>query len=203
MRSIKATMIGRRALLGLVSLGCLLAPSAALSAPAPAPAPQDSVRGTVTTLGFVDQVIHWQITATSGPSGENPTGRVSAVFEGVGPFFDGTVTCLSVHDNVALLKTHDSLFGLLLAFRITDNAGLGIGDLMEAAFASPGASGCAAESSYIRMDRVTSGDITVEDAPPLPASKDQCKNGGWRAFGSTFKNQGQCVAFVQRGPKPS
>jgi len=31
-----------------------------------------------------------------------------------------------------------------------------------------------------------------------PASKDQCKNGGWKAFSNpTFKNQGQCVSFVE------
>ena len=36
----------------------------------------------------------------------------------------------------------------------------------------------------------------------LPESKDECKNGGWRDFGDTFKNQGQCLAFVQRGPRP-
>jgi hypothetical protein len=30
---------------------------------------------------------------------------------------------------------------------------------------------------------------------PPPTSKDECKNGGWRAFG--FENQGQCVAFVR------
>jgi outer membrane protein assembly factor BamB len=29
---------------------------------------------------------------------------------------------------------------------------------------------------------------------PFPTSKDQCKKGGWRAFG--FKNQGQCIKFV-------
>jgi hypothetical protein len=34
----------------------------------------------------------------------------------------------------------------------------------------------------------------------LPTSKAQCKNGGFARFG--FKNQGQCVAFVQRGSKP-
>ena len=33
----------------------------------------------------------------------------------------------------------------------------------------------------------------------VPASKDQCKNGGWRNF-PQFKNQGQCIAFVNRGP---
>jgi hypothetical protein len=49
---------------------------------------------------------------------------------------------------------------------------------------------------------VTSGDIVIEDAPEVPASKAQCKNNGWKSFGSLFKNQGQCVAFVERGPKP-
>ncbi len=34
----------------------------------------------------------------------------------------------------------------------------------------------------------------------LPTDAQQCKNGGWRNF-PDFKNQGQCVAFVQRGPK--
>jgi hypothetical protein len=35
----------------------------------------------------------------------------------------------------------------------------------------------------------------VGGAPP-PTSKAQCKHGGWRNFGSRFKNQGQCVRFV-------
>ena len=39
-----------------------------------------------------------------------------------------------------------------------------------------------------------------DGATPLPTSKAQCKNGGHAQFG--FKNQGQCVAFVQRGSKP-
>ena len=43
-----------------------------------------------------------------------------------------------------------------------------------------------------------SGRISVS-----PTSKEQCKNNGWRDFGRTFTNQGQGVAFVQRGPKPS
>jgi hypothetical protein len=33
---------------------------------------------------------------------------------------------------------------------------------------------------------------------PLPISKDQCNNDGWRAFG-IFKNQGDCVSFVATG----
>jgi hypothetical protein len=32
-----------------------------------------------------------------------------------------------------------------------------------------------------------------------PASKGDCKNGGWKTFSSpSFKNQGQCVAFVEK-----
>jgi hypothetical protein len=38
------------------------------------------------------------------------------------------------------------------------------------------------------------------DSLPLPTSKDQCKNGGWKTFG-VFKNQGDCVSFVATGGK--
>ncbi len=39
--------------------------------------------------------------------------------------------------------------------------------------------------------------VVVHDAqPPAPTSKAQCKDGGWQQFG--FKNQGQCIAFVNR-----
>lgn len=38
-------------------------------------------------------------------------------------------------------------------------------------------------------------------APPLPTSKQQCKHGGWKSFGTTFKNQGQCVSFLATGGK--
>ena len=33
----------------------------------------------------------------------------------------------------------------------------------------------------------------------LPTSKAQCENGGWKQF-VFFKNQGQCIAFVNHGP---
>jgi hypothetical protein len=35
----------------------------------------------------------------------------------------------------------------------------------------------------------------------LPTSKDQCRDGGWKNFCTTFKNQGQCVRFVATGGK--
>ena len=48
---------------------------------------------------------------------------------------------------------------------------------------------------------VTSGDVVVTDASPLPTSKDQCKTGGWRNYGDRFENQGSCVSFVATGGK--
>jgi len=40
-------------------------------------------------------------------------------------------------------------------------------------------------------------------APPVPATQDDCKNGGWqsraRADGSSFKNQGDCIQYVNTG----
>lgn len=42
--------------------------------------------------------------------------------------------------------------------------------------------------------------LVVTCLPQLPTSKEQCKEGGWRDF-AAFKNQGQCVAFVERRPR--
>jgi hypothetical protein len=41
------------------------------------------------------------------------------------------------------------------------------------------------------------GRAVVFDAPLLPTSQNQCKNGGWRNY-PQLKNHGQCVAFVRR-----
>lgn len=40
-------------------------------------------------------------------------------------------------------------------------------------------------------------DLTISPASADPQSMDQCKNGGWEAFG--FDNQGRCIAFVATG----
>lgn len=45
---------------------------------------------------------------------------------------------------------------------------------------------------------------TACDDTELPTSKEQCKNGGFRAFkdgGTAFRNQGDCVSFVATGGK--
>jgi hypothetical protein len=39
----------------------------------------------------------------------------------------------------------------------------------------------------------------VRPRPTTPTTKGQCKNGGWHNF-PQFKNQGQCIEFVNHGP---
>ena len=47
----------------------------------------------------------------------------------------------------------------------------------------------------ISVAEVIEGSISIFDAPPLPTTTKQCKNGGWKTYG-VFKNQGDCVSFV-------
>ncbi len=43
----------------------------------------------------------------------------------------------------------------------------------------------------------TTNGTTVYDFEVVPTTIEQCKNNGWRAFG--FRNQGQCIQFVNTG----
>ena len=45
-------------------------------------------------------------------------------------------------------------------------------------------------------------DFELNEPATTPVSKDECKNGGWMSFNSpTFRNQGQCVSYVQSNEK--
>ncbi len=68
--------------------------------------------------------------------------------------------------------------------------------------ACPSPAGVALGPAFGPTAGSTDPGAVVSDVPPrsnAPTSKDQCKHGGYAAFG--FKNQGQCIAFVQRGPQ--
>ena len=47
--------------------------------------------------------------------------------------------------------------------------------------------------------------VSLSSGPVLvgpPTNKDQCKKDGWKTFNNpTFRNQGQCVSFVERHEK--
>jgi hypothetical protein len=133
------------------------------------------------------------IDATSGPSGENPTGQVS--FDVFGTLnLGGPVTCLAVSGNTATINFDDqSGFGITTV-QVVD----GQPDSFDAFPQGRAPTDCSPLPPSGLGGPVSDGDIVVVDAPPLPTSKEQCKKGGWRDF-PQFKNQGQCIAFVRHG----
>jgi hypothetical protein len=158
---------------------------------------QDSTTG----VGIAPNAgLAFEISATSGASGENPTGQVTALLLDGSVFFSGQVTCLAVQGNVATLNI-DVLQGApfgRLTFQVTDSGTSDIIDIdITADTREPG--DCSPVLEPLFRYFVDSGDLVVVDAPPLPTSKDQCKNGGWKTHG-VFKNQGDCVSFVASGP---
>jgi hypothetical protein len=173
--------------LGVFVLGVLAYPAASSAQPLP----QDSVTGS----GTADFYGQFDIQAQSGPSGESPTGQVTA---NGAVFFSGPVTCLAVSGNVATMNIQTPQFGVI-TMTVTDNATSGVADVIDAIPTGRVPTDCSPFSGGV-VGNVLTGDIVVVDASPFPISKDQCKQGGWRTLtddaGQPFKNQGQCVSFV-------
>ena len=155
--------------------------------------------------------VSFDFTARSGPSGEDPAGTtINHIGGGSAPTFSGDVTCLSVTGNTAVIGTF-GMFNSVFAGPVADwylvVDGGGPGSLrdrisIEDVFDSPPPTDCSRSPLFrARAYTVAGGDIVVHDAQPLPTAKDECKAGGWRDFGSTFKNEGQCVSFVATGGK--
>lgn len=181
------------ACLGLIAV--LSAPSVA-GAAQPTPSFQDSAVGSGSTGFFTD----FNFNVTSGPSGENPAGFTTT--DAVGEHFvASSITCLSVNGHTATFAgaLEPNSFGFT-HFRVTvvDNGAAGSGLDTYAAEGLFAPVDCSTPTASFQ-GTLTSGDIVVVDSPPPPTSKDQCKNGGYKQYG--FSNQGQCVAFVERGPK--
>ena len=111
----------------------------------------------------------------------------------------GNVTCLGVTENHAVVGADNSGGSLPVGgvlFEILDGPTESLGFTLVDAPPTT----CPATLG-IDLVPLTSNDITVTDAQPFPTSKNQCKNGNWRNFGSTFKNEGKCVSFVATGGK--
>jgi hypothetical protein len=149
--------------------------------------------------------------AASGPEGENATGEVINLTTGerVGAMtFTGHVTCLAVSGTRAAVGAVGTYFGFPAAVLMTvvdggpPNSGADTANvaIRVDSQTSPPPPACST-ASFSNQLIVTTGDVVVRDAPPLPTSKDQCKKGGWRNYGDRFKNQGACVSFVATGGK--
>ena len=184
--------------LGLATIGLTVAALLSLSSPAIG---QTAAEDSVIASGTVDdEFIVFEVDARSGPSGENATGRVTFNFVSDGSvFFDGPVTCLAVNGNVGTMNIQSSQFGLI-ALEATDNSAAGSPDVMRAIPQPARAPGdCSPLVGFAVTFQVGTGDIVVTDAPPLPTTKEQCREGGWRNYGTLFKNPGDCVSFVATG----
>jgi hypothetical protein len=178
----------RRVLLLVLAVGATFTFPAASFGQAPR---QDSVSlSGVITAGYFQVTT---LTATSGPSGESPAGQVA--FTVFGSPYSGSVTCLAVDGNSAILN-FDSPGNAIITVLVTDDQT----DTFDAFPTGRAPTDCSPAPPFGFGGPVSGGNITVIDARPLPTSKDQCKNGGWRDFG-VFKNQGACVSFVATGGK--
>jgi hypothetical protein len=141
--------------------------------------------------------------ASSGPSGENPTGtvRIDVVTRfGRSTLLAYNVTCLSVAGNqatigaVAVSSPPPGTLPANALFYVEDGAG-GTRDrtgLLPAPTVPPG---CPAPPfDETRTVPSVTGKLTVHDAIALPTAPRQCLGGGWQRYG--FASAGKCLAFV-------
>jgi hypothetical protein len=167
----------------------------------------DSVAGSGVFISGSENSFEFNV--AGGPSGENPSGSFSLAVPFLGETFTTTeITCLSISGDTAtfagLLAPNSGGF---VYFKVTVVDQGPTGDIF-GVVAYVSAPNCVPimhpeGMGSLGTGPIASGNITVTDAHAFPTSTDQCKDGRWRSYGTTFKNQGQCVAFVQRGPKPA
>jgi hypothetical protein len=172
------------------------------------PAQQSAV-----STSFVAPFFFGSFNAVSDAGGANPSGQVSYhLGGGLGSNTTATVVCLSVSGNTAVIGfvgTIDDPFPpppqrVVGELVVADNApGPTFLDTVALSqrITDTGPANCSAPGPLtIGPLNLMSGDIVVTAAPPLPTSKGQCKNSGWRNFPG-FKNEGACVSFVATGGK--
>jgi hypothetical protein len=182
-------LIPLRLLAGLLTAAAMLAAPPITSAQVPG----DSVVASGNTAASFTNI---DTNVTSGASGENPTGNAAATL-GAERFRSASITCLSVSGNTAVVggSLQPNSVGLSgFVETLVDNGPADSGlDSFTAIGTSTVPTVCPPPDPL--GNPLTTGDIVVVDAQPLPISKDQCKNGDWRNFPG-FKNQGDCVSFV-------
>ena len=190
-----ARAVRTASILAAAALAIALAPTAAAAKPPVPPQPRDTVTATGDNLITDDfSAAAIDVDVSSGPSGEDPQG--TAFFAVLGYPISGPVSCLKVTGNVAVIEIDGpfaSLPGLLsVIIRLTDNGGNGqdrfewypvLPEIEQDLDCETGALGW--------FGGPLIGRAVVSDAQPAPASRADCRNGGWSRFG--FKNQGLCV----------
>jgi hypothetical protein len=194
-----------RLILATAIVGLALAPSTARAVQV------DTVTATGSGAGFDDI----NIRAESTPTGQNPDGAAAFTVAEIGQTISGPVTCLSVTGpdrgaGSALLPTtavlnfentdpsSSRIFPGISTVEIVDRGGSGL-DFMSGAPTGRAPTDCSLPVSGAPAGDLDNGRAVVFDAPLAPSAMAECKDGGWRAF-PQFKNQGQCIAFVNHSP---
>ena len=189
----------------LAMLACIAAPAGAKPSPPPGPQ-QDSVSGSLGFNSVFGPEMRFAFGASSGPTGENPQGAVTASFRHPVVTFNLSVTCLRVSGNRAVVGARQEAGGNFIHFYfvVIDEPGAQPDQLAFQIYfdTEPPATCAAFDAQNAATTPADSGSVTVTDASPFPTSREQCTDGGWASFG-VFKNQGQCVAYLERGPKPT
>jgi hypothetical protein len=194
----RKSLLSKARLVGCLVLGTVVLVPA--TATAKQPTPPTGGLDKVTATGGGGDYSNISVNASSGPSGEHPTGTASFTVRlvqvgGIVTVLNlgGPVTCLSVTGNTAVLNVDEQRLGVgILTLKLTDNGGNGL-DVFNGGFTGRAPTDCSAYTSGTAAV-LTNGRVRVFDAPPLPTTKEQCKNGGWSQYG--FANKGQCMKFV-------
>ena len=182
-----------------VAVASMLAVVLALPTGAAAQAPAgDSVTGSGTVRfvsgGLAGSTQAFDVDIRAGRNGENPTGTLTLLFTFTDP------TCLVIGGPVeepptATVNLLNPVTGGRAVFQLGS-----IGGVQFIAVAAADSPDDCSLGSASEVAEVISGQISIVDAPALPTSRTDCKNGGWAQFG--FKRQGQCIRFVRLIPGP-
>ena len=214
-------------------LACIAAPAGARPSPPPPPQQDSVTGSALNcggvcpegTFGSIYQ--SYTADAHSDPDGTHPSGTMGSYTHVAGEYDTGylTVTCLSVSGHTAIVGVTGTIRVVTLFWmdgfdlptgglmRITDG-GVGAAsglDTVESQLATDfdppylpvaGPTDCSTFPSGVEpVHNVDGGDLVVTDAPTRPATEGECRDGGWARYG--FNNQGQCIAYVERGAKPT
>jgi hypothetical protein len=162
----------------------------------------DSVTGSASLSSPVPPTgkISFSFAAHSGPSGEQASG--AANWELTLPFGGhaaggGSVTCLNVQGSGAIIGTFANGTATFFFVSVPDRS-VGFGAFETATAPTVCPSGLSGPfSQFFEPRPMDFFDIAILDSPSLPTTKEQCKKGGWKTYG-TFKSQGDCVSSVPR-----
>lgn len=180
-------------------------PGASAAEPTPPIGPMDTATASgqhVFTDDFSSLAI--EVDAHSGPSGENPGGRVSFI-AGTILHISGPVTCLDVSGKTAVMTVSgpfpEAPQYAAFIVKLVDNGGASL-DRFEyiPGFADiPASLDCTIDPEFT-VGGALDGRAVVTDREPTPTltTKAQCRASGYLDFG--FRNRGQCITqLVARG----